>query len=389
MTPAGGSVRDLVKQAKYYSSIAVDLALYSLASGSRVAALEALRIERIVDGIVGDLIARASLAVRSPDESGLAVSIAGVAMAFDKITDAAGDLAGLVIRGYPVHDYVRGAVNCCGEVIRLIRSSRDMESIEANVDVLLVRRGDTYHLAPETRGIREGDLVVVRGTPEEVAEVARLLEEPGERAPFREPALLAALAGDELASSLIKMRTLARHMLDLSFHALIYSDASLARLVPELEDEVDTLYHEVLEDSYAASHPSLAREMVSIAIFADAVETLADAATIIARIASDKRLEEYSEFLGEAVEEAEEGYARLEATEALDGVPLASLRLPRQGVTVLAVKNGDRWIVPVPQDYRLRRGDIVLVKYYKEAGEEEDEEVLSALERAGFRVLEE
>ncbi len=386
------SVKDYIKEAKYYSSIAVDLALYSLASGNKIAAMEVLQIEDRIDQVVRDLAAKASLAVRSPEQTGLAVAITEIARAFDRITDAAGDLAGLVIRDYPIHEYVKGVVNCCGEVISLIQSSNTVSKLEGNVDILLVRRGDSYILAPEKEEIQEGDLVVVRGTPEEVAQVARQLQKPPERAPLGGTELVtAALAGDELASSLLKLKNLGKLMLEMSFHALIYVDKSLANLILDLETGIDTLYLKVLEDSYVTAIPLRSKESVSLSIFANAMETLADAAVFIARIVLSPEYDEYSEFLGEAVEEAEEGYARLQVTDKLDGTPLNALGLSDWGVEILAVRRGNKWIVPVPSNYTLKEGDIVLVKYFKEPGEDarDEEEILRMLGEAGFKELDE
>jgi len=381
------SVRDLLRLAKHYSSIAVDLALYSLASGSRVAALEALKIEDQLDRIVKELVAVVSLAVRSPDDAGLAIVVDEIARGFDKVTDAAGDMAGLVIRGYPIHPYVRAAVNCCGDAVM---AARKIERLPGLVDILLVKRGDTYILAPEDRSIEAGDLVVLRGTPEEVAEAAATISgEHGDPLEEARVALDAARAGDELAEKLIRLRWLAREMLDLALHALIYADSSVAGFVEELEDSADQLYHEVLELSYAASVPGSAKEMAGLAVFAGALEYLADASVMLARTAAYKLDEDYLEVIGEALEEAEEGYAKLRVTPKAAGARLADLGLAELGVSVLALGREGRWIAPVKPDYTLKEGDILLVKYYRPEGATSDETILAALEEKGLVPLEE
>ena len=382
------TVRGLLKQAKHYSSIALDLALYSLASGSRVAALEALRIEEQVDQIVRELVARTSLAVRSPDQAGLAVAVLETARAFDRLTDAAGDLAGLVIRGYPVHEYIKAVVNCCGEAVGLITAERGLDRIPEIVDLLLVRRGSSYLLAPEDNMIMAGDVLVVRGTPEEIADLAQRVGAPDPLAGANE-AVAAASAGDELAEKLLLLRGLSRVMIDLAFHALIYEDKGLADLILQLEESSDTLFHEILRLSYAASSPQLADEMVSIAVFAQAMEAISDASTLLARLVAEGGYGEYLEFLGETIEEAEESFARLVAGPRLDGIPLASLHLSERGVTVLALGRNGSWTVTVPPNAVLRRGDILLVKYYRPEGEKSDEEILAWLRSLGFGLEEE
>jgi len=384
------SVRDLLGLAKHYSSIAVDLALYSLASGSKIAALEALKIEDQLDRIVKDLVAAVSLAVRSPDDAGLAIVVDEIARGFDKVTDAAGDMAGLVIRGYPIHPYVRAAVNCCGDAVMLARAARKIDRLPGLVDILLVKRGDAYILAPEDRSIEEGDLVVIRGTPEEVAEAAATISgEHGDPLEEARVALDAARAGDELAEKLIRLRWLARGMLDLALHALIYADSSVAGFVEELEDSADQLYHEVLELSYAASVPGSAKEMAGLAVFAGALEYLADASVMLARTAAYKLDDDYLEVIGEALEEAEEGYVKLRVTSKASGFRLADLGLAELGVSVLALGRGGRWIAPVRPDYTLKEGDILLVKYYRPEGSASDETILVALEDKGLVPIDE
>ncbi len=383
------SVRELLAAAKHYSSLAVDLALYSLASGSRVAALEALRIESLVDKIVRDLVASASLAVRSPDQTGLAVAVDEIARGFDRVTDAAGDIAGLVMRGYPIHPYLKAAVNCCGDVVLLVKAERRLDRLPEIVDILLVKRGDAYLLAPEDTTIEAGDLVVLRGTPEEVAGAAARISGV-ERDPLlaSRMAMEAARGGDELADRLIRLRWLSREMLDLALHSIVYGDSSVANFVMELEDTADALYHEVLELSYSASTPGSAREMAGIAVFAASLEHLADGSTMLANVVASGEAGEYLDFLGEALEEAEEGYVKIRATGRLEGKSIGELRLPDMGVTVLALGRGGRWIAPVRPDFRLRAGDVLLVKYYRPEGARSDREVLSRLEEMGFIVIE-
>ena len=382
------NIRGLLRLAKYYSSIAVDLALYSLASGSKVAALEALRIEEELDRITKRIVAVASLAVRSPDDAPLAIAVDEIARGFDRTTDAAGDLAGIVIRDYPVHPYLRAAVNCCGDVVMLVKAQKSIPALPGMVDILLVKRGDVYIVAPEDRTVEKGDLVVLRGTPEEVAEAAERMGEARDPLGAARQALMAARGGDEFAEKLIRLRWLARTMLDLALHSIVYGDGSVARFVLDLEDSADQLYYEVLEYSYSASSPDSAKAMVAISIFASAMESLADASTMMARVVAEGEAGEYLELLGEAIEAAEEGYARVIVGPRLDGARLGDLGLAEMGVSALALGREGRWIIPLRPDFTLRRGDVLLIKYYKPKGEESDEEIYKRLEELGFIVEE-
>ncbi len=392
-TLASASVRELLSKAKHYSSIAVDLALYSLASGSRVAAMEALKIEDQLDRIVKDLVAVVSIAVRSPEDAPLAVIVDEIARGFDKVTDAAGDLAGLIMRGYPIHPYIRAAVSCCGDAVMLVKAEKSIRSLPEIVDILLVKRGDLYILAPEDRTIEAGDLVVLRGTPEEVADAAkRITGQSYDPLTEYRKASMAASGGDELAEKLIHLRWLSREMLDLALHSIIYVDRSVANFVMELEDTADQIYHEILELSYAASSPGSAKEYAGIAVFASSMEYLADASTMLARVVASNLAEAdeyYVEIIGEALEEAEEGYVKLLVSERLDGRRVGELDLADMGVSVLALGRGGRWIAPVRPDFTLRKGDLLLAKYYRPEGAESDRIILSKLSTLGLIPLEE
>ncbi|MCE4624705.1 MAG: hypothetical protein F7C35_02415 [Desulfurococcales archaeon] len=379
------TVKDLLKNIKEYSSIAVDLSFYALISGDREAAVEVLKIENEIDRIFERLVEKISIAVRSPEDASIAVVVANIGRALDKVSDAAGDLAGLVLREYPVHDYVKAAINCCNEMVALLRAKKKVRDIPTVLDLLVVRRGDSYLLAPKFTNVEKGDILVVRGMPEEISELAGLVGDSQGVSRLTDTGLLmVAQAGDPLAEAVVKIKNLARSALDLALHSLVYGDPSLLGIVNDLEDEVDTLFHSILERSYAASSGN-PREMVSIAIFASAMEQLADSAVQMGRTILR---EEYLQFVGEALEEAEEAYVKARVTERLAGKKISDLDLPEIGVNVIALGRRGSWIIPVLPDYTLEEDDVLLLKYFKPKGEATEERVESILERMGLEILE-
>ncbi|MCE4628339.1 MAG: hypothetical protein F7C34_04235 [Desulfurococcales archaeon] len=381
------TVKDYLKLLKHYSSVAVDLALYSLLSEDREAALEVLKVESQIDNIYEELVAKVSIAVRSPDDANIAVAIANIGRALDKVSDAAGDLAGLILRGYPVHDYVKAAVNCCNEIVALLKAKRRVKDIPAIIDLLVVRRGDSYILAPSFHSLEKGDMLVVRGLAEEIEELAGLVgDEEGAKRLSKTSYISVARAGDDLAEGIIRIKSLARSVLDLAFHVLVYGDRSLVSIITELEDEVDYLFHNVLEKSYAASQAGIAREMVSVAVFASTMEQLADSAVQMTRAVEKSG---HLTLVEEALEEEEEAFLRVRATSRVAGKTIGELGLSDMGINVIAIGRGGSWIIPVRPDYTLEEGDILLLKYYKPKGEASEERIETQLERMGFEVLEE
>jgi uncharacterized protein with PhoU and TrkA domain len=374
-------VSEVLSLITHYSSVAVDLALYSLASQDIHAAREVLRLERAIDEYIDEIIAGVSLAVRGPSQARLAVGIVLLSEALDKISDASGDLAGMVLKGVPIHKFIGAASVCCGEVVALIKVREKPSNVPSLVGTLLLRRGDEYRLLPELEDIQPGDILIVRGPLEEVEEFARSVGYSiYSQLSIGTPALISAIAGDDLSGAILQMKSLARLMLDLAFHSLLYNDASTAREVVRLEDEADELYMKGLTAAFAAGNPAASEEMASIAVFLKSMESLADAATMIANLVLEDMV---SGFLVETVEEAEEAYLKVMITEKLDGKTLGELKLEDKGFLPVALKTSSTLILPVPREYRLRAGDILIVKYYPP----ETGDVFNELESEGFKVI--
>jgi uncharacterized protein with PhoU and TrkA domain len=329
-----------------------------------------LKLESKIDEYHRRLVALTSMAVRSPSEAHIAMGVYDVAHSLDMISDAAGDLASTVIMGYPTITYLSAAINCCDEILAVVNARRSSSIAGEAVDLLLVKKGEMYVLAPDDTSLEAGDLAVVRGTMEEVKELALRVGDLSTARKLEEANVAVAIAsiGDDLASRLIRLRSLPRQMLDLAFHALIYDSKSLAELVADMEDAVDRLYLETLEYSYRASNPKIAPEMVSLAVFARSMEIVADAA---ARV-SDVVMKGYnSVFLEETMEEAEEAYLALRVGPRASNATVKSLGLKELGVVVLALGREGRWVTPVKPENVLREGDLLLVKYYRGEGVEE------------------
>ncbi len=381
---AGESAYDILKALRFYTSIAVDLALYSTAFMDSVAAYEVLRLEDRIDEYYKRLIARIAIAVRSPEDEKLAIGAYELASALDKASDAAGDLASLVLGGRPIHKFVRATINCCGEVISLVEVKRPITRPPSLADLLMLKRGGTYRLAPSWSEVRPGDIIVARGPMDEILDIVR--EAGGEVAVEllrSTPSWQAAVGGDDFITTLIQVKSVARLMLDLALHSLASNDRQAAAEVLELEDLLDSLYTEALRVSYAVSSPGLAEEYVSVAVFAKSMESIGDAATKIARLVAEG---ENSEFLERIASEAEEAYVKLEVARGAAGKSVQELGLADMGLTLVALRRGTMWLLPVPGNAVLAEGDVIIAKYYVPDDPRVEEEMLARLESLGLRV---
>ena len=180
------SVRDLLVEMKDLSELMIDLAYSAALFNSRPLAEEVLEMERRVDSLAYLLDMSAMMAARNAKDAEKLVAVAVVAGAVDKISDAAGDIAGIVLRDIGIHPIVREAFERVEE--HLTRTEIQKGSVWANktlhdlelapkmgVDIIAIRRGEDIIINPKKdEHILEGDIVVARGAPMGIKEFERL-----------------------------------------------------------------------------------------------------------------------------------------------------------------------------------------------------------------------
>ncbi len=382
------TIIDLIQEAKDYSSIALDLSLYSLIWNDKRAALEVSNIEKIIDKMWRELIYKTMLAARSPAQAKYMVSLANIGTAFDKISDAAGDIAGIVLRDIPVPQPVKNALLKGEETVALVKAC-DLEKpikislLEENVsrvDVLLVRRGGDYFLAPEPGfTIDKGDLLIVRGTLDEIEDLARYL---GDKDTL---ALVYKIEyGEEktpLTEKLLETYNLASLMMDLAFHSIFNMDKTAAVEIVNMEEDMDQLFLEVLSEAFK-TYGSEPEYGVALTVVAKSMETLGDASKLLAITVLEENLHV---ILEEVEEESRETVLRMiyEGGEK----PLENLDLSDIGGFVLAVNRNGKWIPLPPDTFLLKPGDELLVKFYILTDRAEDK-IYEELRSKSLNVIE-
>lgn len=181
-------VRDLLVEMKDLSELMIDLAYSAALFHSRELAEEVLELEEHVDTLAYILDMNAMLAVRDAEDAEALVGVSVVASAADKISDAAADIAIIVLREIGVHPIVREAFERVEE--RLTRAEVKLNSIlvgrklgelrlaaEIGVDVIAIRRGKEWIINPKEDAIIEkGDVLIARGAPMGIEELKKLAE---------------------------------------------------------------------------------------------------------------------------------------------------------------------------------------------------------------------
>lgn len=171
------SVRDLLVEMKDISELMIDLAYSAALFHSQELAEEVMELERHVDTLAYILEMNAMLAARDAEDAEALVGVYTVAAAANKISDAAADIAGIVLREIGVHPIVREAFRKVEE--RLSRAEVDPSSVLAGqtlrklelaakigVDIIAIRRKGEWIINPKgDQIINEEDILIARGAP--------------------------------------------------------------------------------------------------------------------------------------------------------------------------------------------------------------------------------
>ena len=380
------SVKDLLVEMKDTAELLIDLSYSAVLHGSPTIAHEVIELEHKMD--VLQMRARMSLmlAARNPKEAEKLAPVLGVVAAADKVSDAAGDIAKIVLEEIGLPDAMRGALS--EGVETLVRGTVDgnsgyvdrtlmeidMES-ETGVRVIAIRRDDDWILnpGPETR-IEEGDITLLRGPEASVSEVYPELT--GEAFEPREPVEPAIDDLERAVDSIVLMKNLSELAVDLAYGSVLFDNEELAEEVTNLEVEVDALQSRfeawTLRAAKEADDPVSLRGLIHLGV---ATEEISDAALEITEgVVRDLDVHPVVEM---AVKESDEIITRttiregsdLAGTQVSDGVPATDI-----STSVLAIRRPDEgWLIGPDIDTTLDVGDVVISKGTRTSAAEFDD----------------
>jgi len=171
------TVRDALTEMKDLSEVMIDLAYSAALMHNHELTEEVLELEERVDYLAYMLNMNIMLAARSAEDAEALVGISTVAAATNEISDAAADIASLVIQEIGIHPIVREAFEKMEE--RLTREEVKSTSIlrkkslgelelaaRIGIDIIAIRRGKRWIIDPsEDETIIEGDMLIARGAP--------------------------------------------------------------------------------------------------------------------------------------------------------------------------------------------------------------------------------
>ena len=375
------SVKAVLAEMKDTAELLIDLSYSAVLNGSDEIAREVLDLEDRVDLL--QLQGRMSLlmAARSPEDAEQLAPVLGVMGAAEKISDAAGDIAKIVLDDIGTPDALRTALPEAVEVLVRASVATDSEyagrtlaeinmETAAGVRVIAIRRESAtgkrrWLLSPGPESeLQAGDSLLLRGPQDGIETVY----DAATGDPY-EPLDAAGPPIDDLeraVDSIILMKDMSELAVDLAYGAVLFDSEGVAEEVRELEAEVDALKSRfeawTLRAAARVEDPVTLRGLVHLA---SATEVISDAALEISE--GVLRGIDAHPVVAAAIEESDEVIVRLSVAPdaALAGTTLGDERVKtRTGMRVIAVRRGDdaEWVVQPGPTTELRGGDVIIAK---------------------------
>jgi uncharacterized protein with PhoU and TrkA domain len=378
------SVKEVLAEMKDTAELLIDLSYSAVLLGSTEVAEEVLGLEERMD--VLQMQARMSLlmAARNPADAEALAPVLGVVGAAEKVSDAAGDIAKVVVEEVGLPESMRTALPDAVEALVPVGVSPDSQlagttlgasniETETGVRIIAIRREGSWLLNPanDTR-LEAGDVALLRGAEDGLATVhERLCGQPYERPAHSESTT------DDLAramDSVVLMKDMSELAVDLAYGSVLYDSEALAEEVLELEAEVDALQSRfeawILQAATEVEDPVALRGLVHLAT---ATEVISDAAVEISE--GVLRGLGTHPVIAEAVWESDEVIVRYTVSPGspLDGATLGSATVETEtGMRVIAVRRGrpeetatagdSDWVVSPGPETRLQAGDRFVAK---------------------------
>jgi len=182
------SVRELVLEMKNLSELMIDLAYSAALFNDKELAEDVLELENRIDTLAFLLEIHIMVAARDPDDAEALLAVSRIGSAADKISDAAADIAAIVLNDIGVHPIVTEIFEKVEE--RLMRAKVTEGSVlvgkkiheldlaaKMGVDIIAIGRNKNWIIDPEEyEAIKNGDVLIARGASSGIKEFKELAE---------------------------------------------------------------------------------------------------------------------------------------------------------------------------------------------------------------------
>ncbi len=376
------SVKDVLIEMKDTAELLIDLSYSAVLHRNEDLAREVLRLEARMDHL--EMRARMSLlmAARNPTDAEQLAPVLGIVAATDQISDAAGDIAKIILEdiGLPeamrtalpeaVESLVRGVVASDSTYAGTTLGAIDLES-ETGVRIIALRRGDEWLFNPDAETkIAADDVALLRGPEAAIGDVYEAITGTAYTPP--EPVQPDIPDLERAVDTIVHMKNLSELAVDLAYSSVLFDSTALAEEVKNLEIEVDAMESRfeawTLQAAADAEDPVQLRGLIHLG---SSTEVISDAAVDIAE--GVLRKIDVHPVVRMAVEESDEMINRveIESGSELDGTAVTA-GVPDADSTMSAIairRPEEGWLLIADADAELRGGDVLISKGTRTAAE--------------------
>jgi len=372
------TVKDLLVDIKNTTELIVDLAYSALLFDMEDIAEEVLDLEDKILDLLQELRFLAIVSTRSRDVARSLSPLLQIGSASQRIGNAAGDIATLVLRGFKLQrDIVNAIVNRLEETIVKTVVSEDSEvanrtlgdvklHTKTGMRVIAIKRGFEWVFNPnrDTK-VLVGDILFARG---DVSGVSRFYEMTTGRHIEVEMRDIEVEGLDKAIDIIADMKNLSELAVDLSYSSILYHNEDIAQEVAYLEERIDNMKFDLQFWVLKCSGKFEAKPLIALLELAYSSEQIADSAREIAEIVLQGM--DVHPILFHAMKETDEIITMIDVKESskLNGKTLGEARVETNtGMHVIAVKRGKKWVTKPNAGTRIFAGDVLIAKGTRES----------------------
>jgi uncharacterized protein with PhoU and TrkA domain len=169
------SVRETLIQMKDISELMLDLAYSAALFNNADLASEVMELESKIDDLVYLLNMNLMLAARDREDAESLAGVSKIGSLTNSISDAAADVAGIVLNKIGIHPVVRDVFQRAEEHLAraviwdnsILTGKTIVEldlAAEIGIDIIAIRRGKHWHINPDKEILMPEDVLLARGT---------------------------------------------------------------------------------------------------------------------------------------------------------------------------------------------------------------------------------
>ncbi len=249
-----------------------------------------------------------------------------------------------------------------------------ISQLDIAIDIIALKHRGTWILDPdEGQRLEPGDIIVYRTNRDAIQAL--------ERSPLirlrklKIPSVVSTEKAkiSELVCDLAYIKNISEVVFDIACLAILTQDRDAIQELRDIEQFFDMKHVDVQKRAIELLGSST--DTLVIIRFSSCLEEIVDAALAIADLVY--RYPDALPVLRRGVSQSNEVLLRLKVN--TDNVKLAELNLDNLGLTVIAVKRDSNYIILPPPSTQLRKGDILIIRGYKDSLEEVKNELTKLL----------